>query len=236
LAELATMLASDAGVEKLPARQPVASIPRGPVTAADNDGVKPAAGRQRMIYGRTHEAPGAAAAPVVLNTNRNGSRPEEDRTSQQLDEVTLAAVRSAKHYRSSMLEDLKVHTIAAPKDRIGVARANSAPQPASQPREQAKAGAPPKQQHPLPTATEAAQDFAVDHRAKDIQAKARELINANLNAGLEYARLLANARSPVELVELSTSHAREHFELIIKHAAALAALSRSMTSSNRTTD
>lgn len=195
LAELAAMLASDAVVEKLPSRQPVASVPRG---------------------------------PVIIS---NGSRPDEDRTSQQLDEVTLAAARSARHYRSSMLEDLKAHVIPAPKDRIGVARPNSAPQPASKPLAQEKASITPKLQHPLPAAPEDAQDFSADHRAKDFRDKACELINANLNASLEYARLLANARSPVELVELSTKHARDHFELIVKHAAALAALSRSMMGS-----
>jgi hypothetical protein len=160
--------------------------------------------------------------------NRIGSRPDQDRASQQLDEVTLAAATSARHYRSSMLEDLKVHVIAAPKDGSAAAPANSASHPASQPPAQEKASAAPTLQHPPPAATAGAQDFAADHRAKDFRDKACELINANLNAGLEYARLLANARSPVELVELSTKHAREHFELIIKHAAALAALSRSM--------
>ncbi len=160
--------------------------------------------------------------------SRVGSRLDNDRTSQQLDEVTLAAARSARHYRSSMLEDLKVHIIPAPKDRIGVARPNPAPQPAGGPREQEIAIAPPKLQRPFQPAAEAAQDFAADHRAKDFRDKACELINANLNVGLDYARLLANARSPVELLELSTNHARDHFELIIKHAAALAALSRSM--------
>jgi hypothetical protein len=162
--------------------------------------------------------------------NRIGSRPDEDRASQQLDEVTLAAATSARHYRSSMLADLKVHVIAAPKDGSAAAPANSASHPASQPPAQEKASAAPTLQHPPPAATAGAQDFAADHRAKDFRDKACELINANLNAGLEYARLLANARSPVELVELSTKHAREHFELIIKHAAALAALSRSMMS------
>jgi len=236
LAELAAMLASGAVVEKLPARQPVASTPRGPATAADdNAGVMPARGRQGMINGQVNEAPGASAAPVLLNTNRMGSRLDEDRTSQQLDEATLAAARSARHYRSSMLEDLKVHIITAPKDGSGVARPNPAPEPAGQPREQEKTSVPPKLERPLPAARADAQNFAADHRAKDFQTKACELINANLNAGLEYARLLANARSPFELVELSTNHAREHYELIIKHVAALAALSRSMMSAGRTT-
>ena len=44
-----------------------------------------------------------------------------------------------------------------------------------------------------------------------------ELINANVNATLEYARRLANVRSPAEFIELSTNHARKHFELIMAH-------------------
>ena len=193
-----------------------------------------------MINGQINEAPGATAAHVLLNINRNGSRLDDDRTSRQLDEGMLAAARSAKHYRSSMPKDLKVHVAAVSKDRSGIVSANSAPkltvEPASQPRQQDKAIVPPKLRHPLPAATQSPKDFAADYRAKDFRDKTCELINANLNASLEYARLLANARSPVELVELSTSHAREHFELIIKHAAALAALSRSMTGTSRTTD
>ena len=46
---------------------------------------------------------------------------------------------------------------------------------------------------------------------------------------LEYARLLASVKSPAEFVELTTNHARKHFELIMTHAAALGALSRSLT-------
>ena len=39
-------------------------------------------------------------------------------------------------------------------------------------------------------------------------------------------------RSPAEFIELSTNHARKHLELIMTHAAALGALSQSLTATN----
>ena len=79
-------------------------------------------------------------------------------------------------------------------------------------------------ERPVPQTADRAEDSCV----RNYRAKACELIDADLNASLKYVRLLANARSPAELIELSANHARAHFELVIKHAAALVALSRSM--------
>ena len=62
-------------------------------------------------------------------------------------------------------------------------------------------------------------------RAKDYRAKAVELINANVNATLDYAQRLGNVTSAAEFIELSTNHAYKHFELIMKHAAAFMAFS-----------
>jgi hypothetical protein len=58
----------------------------------------------------------------------------------------------------------------------------------------------------------------------DVRVKASELINANVNAALDYARQLTSVQSPAEFVALSTSHAVRHFELIARHAAAFALL------------
>ena len=49
----------------------------------------------------------------------------------------------------------------------------------------------------------------------EYRTKALELINANLNATLEYAWRLANVKSPAEFVELSTKHACGHFKFIM---------------------
>jgi hypothetical protein len=51
-------------------------------------------------------------------------------------------------------------------------------------------------------------------------AKAVNLMNANVNATVYYARRLAEVRSPAEFMALSTKHACRHFELIMTHAAA----------------
>jgi hypothetical protein len=55
-------------------------------------------------------------------------------------------------------------------------------------------------------------------------------MTANVNATLEYARRLANVRSPAEFIELSTNPARKHFELIMTHT--LGALAQSLTTIN----
>ncbi len=225
LAELAAMLASDAVVEKLPSRQLVASKQSERTeTSSELTGVNAPQRRQGMINGQIHEAPDAATTHVLPTVSRNRPRPDEDRTSQQLDEVTLAAARSARFYRSSMLEDLKIHTLPAAKVRNRDASAVPAPQPAEQLREREKRSDPQKRERPVPQTADRAEDSCV----RNYRAKACELIDADLNASLKYVRLLANARSPAELIELSANHARAHFELVIKHAAALVALSRSM--------
>ena len=51
-------------------------------------------------------------------------------------------------------------------------------------------------------------------------AKAVKLINANVNATIDYAWRLAEVRSPAEFIALSTKHACRHFELIMTRAAA----------------
>jgi phasin protein len=64
------------------------------------------------------------------------------------------------------------------------------------------------------------------HRAADeLRAKALEIVNANVNATLDYARELAQVKSPAAFIALSTSHAQRRFELMMTHAAALGALS-----------
>lgn len=60
----------------------------------------------------------------------------------------------------------------------------------------------------------------------DMRVKASELVNANVNAILDYMQHLASVQSPAEFAALSTSHAFRHFELIAKHAVAFALLKR----------
>jgi Phasin protein len=65
--------------------------------------------------------------------------------------------------------------------------------------------------------------------AQEYRAKALELMTANVKANLDYANKLGKLRTPLEFIELSTTHARKQFELIISQTAALGALSRSLT-------
>lgn len=176
-----------------------------------------------MINEPTNQSADAAVTRLPLNKNRNGVAPDDERALQHLDEVTLAAAKSAKDYRSWMLENVKVNINAALDYANGLASGGSpdlAAEPAGQAQEQQKTSGAPRPERPPPSPASTAEDY---------RAKAFELMSANVNATLEYARLLASVKSPAEFVELTTNHARKHFELIMTHAAALGALSRSLT-------
>jgi hypothetical protein len=181
-----------------------------------------------MINEQTKEAQDAAVTRLPLDKNLNGpAGPEDDRILQQPDEVTSAAAKAAKDYRSWMLEHMKVNINAALNYANGLASAILPPDfaglAAGQPREQEKDSATSKLERQLSAPAKAAEEY---------RAKAFELMTANVNATLEYAQRLANVRSPTEFIELSNNHARKHFELIMTHTAALAALSQSLTTTN----
>jgi len=177
-----------------------------------------------MINQPTNQAWNAAVARLPLDRNRHGAAPDDDRALQHLDEITLAAAKSAKDYRSRMLENVKVNINAALDYANGLASASGphdlAGAAAGHGREQTNNPGAPELERPAP---------ALAHAAEDYRAKAFELMTANVNATLEYARLMASVKSPAEFVQLTTDHARKHFELIMTHAAALGALSRSLT-------
>jgi hypothetical protein len=179
-----------------------------------------------------------AAARIPQSNTHHGSGLEDERTLQQLDEVTLAAAKAARDYCTSMLENLKVSIAAAPDCANELASANLPPgfagMAAAQPREREADS--PTLEPQLPVATPPAEDYSAEnyraenyraenYRAKDYRAKAVELINANVNATLDYAQRLGNVTSAAEFIELSTNHAYKHFELIMTHAAALMAFS-----------
>jgi len=193
MAEFAALLESGAVVEKLTSRHAI-------------------------INGQTNKAQGAATS-VPQNKNLNYSGPEDDRTSQQLDEVTLAAAKSDGGYRPWMLENLKVNIAAAPNCAHGLASANLPPGFADRAGGRAREGDAGSDtlERQLPLATPPAEDY---------RAKAIELINANVNTTLDYAWRLGNVTSAAELIELSINHAHKHFQLIMKHAAAFTTLTR----------
>ncbi len=67
-------------------------------------------------------------------------------------------------------------------------------------------------------------------------ARAVELMNANVNSTLDYARRLAEVRSPAEFIALSTKQACRHFELIMTHAAAFGVFSQLLTAARNARD
>ncbi len=179
-----------------------------------------------MINEPTKEAQDAAATRLPLDKNLNGPGLEDDRM-QQLDDVTSAAAKAARDYRSWMLQHMKVNINAALDYANGLASASLPPDfagpAAGRPREQEKNSGTSKLERQLSAPAKAAEEY---------RAKAFELMTANVNATLEYAERLANVRSPAEFIELSTNHARKHFELIMTHTAAFGALSQSLTTTN----
>ncbi len=177
-----------------------------------------------MINQPINQARTAAVSRSPFDSSRHVAAPDDDRALQHLDDMTLAAAQSARDYRSWMLENVKVNINAALDYANGLASA-SGPRDLSggasgQACEQTSTSGAPELERPAPSLAQAAEDY---------RTKAFELMSANVNATLEYARLLASVTSPAEFVELTTDHARKHFELIMTHAAALGALSRSLT-------
>ena len=65
--------------------------------------------------------------------------------------------------------------------------------------------------------------------AQEYRTKALKLMTANVEANFDYAHKLASLTTPFEFIELSTTHARKQFELIMSQIAAFGALSRSLT-------
>ena len=76
------------------------------------------------------------------------------------------------------------------------------------------------------------QALATNEASQDYRAKLFELMITNVKANLEYANKLRKLRTPFEFIELSTTHARKQFELIMSQAVALGALSRTLTMAN----
>jgi len=147
--------------------------------------------------------------------NLNGSDAENDEASQQFDEMTLAAAKAAKEYRSWMLEQMKasINTGLDHANRLDAASSLTVVEGTGQRSRAQENSTIPESESELPAAAKTAEEYRI---------KAIELINANVNATLDYAQQLAAVTSPAEFLALSTSHARKHFELMMTHAAAFA--------------
>jgi Phasin protein len=77
----------------------------------------------------------------------------------------------------------------------------------------------PKPEAPVVTGLEAAAQY---------RAKSAELVKANVESTMDYARALASAKTPAEFIVLSSEHARRQCEFVVKQTGALKSLARSV--------
>ncbi|MTW16526.1 hypothetical protein GJ689_09920 [Rhodoplanes serenus] len=68
--------------------------------------------------------------------------------------------------------------------------------------------------------------------AEEYRQRMFEFMKANLNAALDYAEQLSAVKSPSDLVELSTSHARKQFEALTAQSTELGMLAQRLTAWN----
>ena len=152
-----------------------------------------------------------AASALRRASNLDGVTLEDDTIFQQFEDMTLTAAKAANAYRSWMLERMKINVCAA-LDYVNVlGSVNLWTELVAHPdaREQGKNSYSQSTDKNTPAIAEA------------YHANPFELMMANLNNTLEYGQRLLNIKTPIEFIELSTSHARKQLELIIKQTAEL---------------
>ncbi len=66
--------------------------------------------------------------------------------------------------------------------------------------------------------------------ASEYNLKIIEAVRANMNANLDFAARVCGAKSPSEVVELSTTHARKTFETVSEQGKELASLAQKVSS------
>jgi Phasin protein len=220
MAELAALLTPGAVIEPLPARIPIASHAG---TFVPSPRAAP-----RMRPPRSAKCVTAEPAKAAQNAETHAASPETsegvgtrtDATSQLLDDVTLAAARSARFYRSWMFENLMAGFGVALDQAADMVGKPSAAKTSAEP------AAPKADSGPLQAE---AWRVPPNEAADDYRGRLLQLTNATINANLDYARKLAAVRSPAEFAELSTGQVCAQGKLCVKHAVALARLSRSFT-------
>jgi hypothetical protein len=68
--------------------------------------------------------------------------------------------------------------------------------------------------------------------AQEYRAKAFELMKANVKANLQFAYKLSRLTTPFDFIELSITHARKQFELIMSQTAAFGEFSHAFTTAD----
>jgi hypothetical protein len=190
-------------VQLLPAAQPTPAPQRGrqPLKAIDQ--------KRKTIM---HE-------PLRPANDLNGGA-KDNALFDPFEDMTAAAAKAAKDYRSWMLEQMTINMCAALDYANGVASARTA-----------SVARPDTPERGTTSYSQSADKTApaVAKVADEYRAKAFELMTANINTTLQYAQRLVNVTTPAEFVQLSTSHARKQFELIMKQTAELGSITRKLT-------
>lgn len=222
LAEFTMPAAASAIVEPLWSTQPSPSVPP-PRAARKNHAprLKIAAKKKQPAHERAkkaHEKIQASAASTAPQTKTtNGADSDGNNLLDAVGEVTSVAAKAAKDYRTWIFEHMKSNMTAGLAYASGLAGLPAAADAHSENLKQVKdRDASGSEQHHSASAKITA----------EFCGKAFELMTANLNATVEYAQRLGDVKSPSEFVELSTSHARKHVELVITQAVALGAFSQ----------
>ena len=196
----------------LPTAQPLSATQRDgqPLTRIDDQ-------RHDVMHEPLNEDQEAAAGPVGQASDLDGAKLEDSALFHQFEDMTLAAAKAAKDYRSWMLEYMKINMTAALNCANGLAGVNSRVASAAHP-DAPEEGEPP----PSQSVEKTTPPMATDH----YRAKAFEFMTANVSTTLEYAQRLARAKTPTEFMELSTRHARQQFELIVKQTTELGSIAQ----------
>ena len=124
------------------------------------------------------------------------------------------AVEIAKDFQARALEDLRLGMNAALDYARGLVETRGPQCEASKDRA--------RPEQPVVTGLGA----AAQYRAESV-----ELLKSNVESAMDYARALAQAKTPAEFIALSSEHARKQCEFALKQAGALKSLARSATNS-----
>jgi hypothetical protein len=207
------------------AAQPLPTIQPSPATERDKPPFEMSnKGRKKIMHEPLNEDQKAAAGSLWPANDLDGAKLEDNALFHQFEDMTAAAATAARNYRSWMLEHMKINMCAALDYANGLASVNACR--LGGPLGYVRTGENTHSQsadQTIPTVATAADEY---------RAKAFELMTANINATFEYAQRLVNVNTPSEFVELSTSHARKQFELIMKQTAELGSIAQKLAAPN----
>jgi hypothetical protein len=196
-------------IEAAPATRPLHPAETVPASQQGKPSRNPERGGKPAMHEPSNEDPKARGGLRSADAPSTADNPL-----QQFEDMTSAAAKAAKDYRSWMLEQVKINMCAALSYANGLSSMGGGalfrPETASSDTSVEKDAA------------------AAENLADAYRAKAFELMTTNMRSTLEYAQRLVNVKTPTEFVELSAGHARNQFELIMRQTAELGALAQKL--------